>query len=110
MKKRGRPKMDGVQPVWMGDRAFHILCAFHAAREQGEKYEVALAQTVELLRKDFPDMPMSITAVKRVLADLQPEGAQEVFSVRRTGKRKFDIYLGPRPIYERKNAKIHTTR
>lgn len=110
MEKRGRPKTNGVHSPWMGFRPFYTLWAFHAAREQGEKYECALAQTVDLVRKDFPDMPMSISEVKRVLAELQPEGTEEVFSVRRTGKRKLDIYFGPRPVYERKNAKIHTTR
>lgn len=102
MKRRGRPKTDGVKPGWMAFRAFHALWAFEEARRLGAKYESALDQAVALVKADFPEMPMSISEVKRCLADLQPEVGEEVFLVSPIGERQWALRIGPRPVYPRK--------
>jgi len=68
MGKRGRPNKNGVKPAWMLARALVALNAYRRARETGAKYEVALIAMVNEVHRRYPEMPMSRTQAKRVLA------------------------------------------
>jgi hypothetical protein len=73
MAKRGRPNKSGAKPGWMFFRSAMILVAYDRARRRGEKHYAAVAAVVLALRARVPEMPISETEVKRVLAHFRPE-------------------------------------
>jgi len=73
MKKRGRPKTNGVRPGWVLQRETIALNAYDEARRAGEKHEASLGLMVEAVHSWNAQMPMSITEAKRVLAQWRSE-------------------------------------
>ncbi len=69
--KRGRPKRNGAKPAWTLLRSVLVLCAYDQARHTGEKHSAAIAAAVSVLRSQVPEMPISATEVKRVLAEFR---------------------------------------
>jgi hypothetical protein len=75
MTKRGRPSKDGVQPFWMFYRTVLVIQEFNELRSAGMKQSSAITETVDRLRKIQPEMPISRTEVKRILASYQSRGS-----------------------------------
>jgi hypothetical protein len=71
MAKRGRPNKNGVKPGWALLRSFLVLHAYDQARARGDKHSHAIAEAVSAVRSRVPEMPISETEVKRVLAEFQ---------------------------------------
>lgn len=67
-KKRGRPKTNGVRPGWVLLREHIALNAYDEARTAGEKHETSLGMMIEAVHRWNPEMPMSLTEAKRILA------------------------------------------
>jgi hypothetical protein len=119
MKQRGRPGKNGVKPFWVLHRTMVGLCAYDKARSRGEKYEQALKAAVEEVRQIFPEMPMSETEMKRVLAEFRPKELELTFLVSesdntvtlegRKCQRAWDIRIGPQPDFPRHNARVERT-
>jgi hypothetical protein len=91
------------------------LCAYDKARSRGEKYEQALKAAVEEVRQIFPEMPMSETEVKRVLAEFRTKELELTFLVSesdntvtlegRKCQKAWEIRIGPQPEFPRHNAR-----
>lgn len=79
MAKRGRPPTGGAKDGSVLVRASFALAMFEEARKRGEKYEVAVKETVRRMHERFPSERFSETELKRVLHEFQPKGATEVF-------------------------------
>jgi len=59
-------------------RAATAMCGYDEARKKGEKHSVAVAEAVDLVREVLPEMPISETEVKRVLAFWRPRGCSTI--------------------------------
>src|ERR1022692_1678195 len=70
-EKRGRPKTHGAQPGWMLVRIMALVDQYNAGREAGLKESEALRRAVVSIREQFPDMPISEGAARRILAEWQ---------------------------------------
>lgn len=101
MAQRGRPKLNGVTKL---QRDLTVVWSYNESRGAGEKHAVAVANAVSEVRKQYPDMKISETEVKRVLAKFQPKGYPQVFTVTKL-KNGFGVGFGPRPEHARINAK-----
>jgi hypothetical protein len=79
-RQRGRPrkKPDAI-PLWQFLRVAAVMCAYHEVRARGEKHSVAVGQAVDFVRKLHPQMPISETEVRRVLAKWRPRGSSALF-------------------------------
>jgi hypothetical protein len=76
MANRGRPKKDGVKPGWTLFRTFLVLHAYNEARAKGNKHYAAIDGAVSAVRSQAPEMPISATEVKRVLARFQSKDSK----------------------------------
>jgi hypothetical protein len=74
-RKRGRPPQNGVKEPRNLLRSLAVLYSYDKARANGEKYIVAIRESVAFVRQFHPGMPISETEVKRILAEFRPEGA-----------------------------------
>jgi len=74
MKKLGRPPTNGKQPAWMFYRMMFALYAYNEARAS-TKHSSAISEAICFVRSQFPEVPISETEVKRVIAQLQPRGS-----------------------------------
>ncbi len=130
VRKRGRPRMNGVQPVWMWARVIIVLDAFNEARNNGEKYEAAILAAVNAFKEQYPGLRMGPRRVKQILAEWQPAGSPMALVVTKCSdaklqspemQRQLELYrswgvplgkrvavytmgIGPRPEYPRINA------
>ena len=125
MKKEGRRRKNGFQPIWVLHRETLALFAYERAREAGEKHSVAVREAVEYIRQMAPRMCISETEVRRIVAYWRPKRSTRCLQVRepslsgkvltvpvlRNGvvsfikcKVLFTASHGPRPIYPRANA------
>ena len=116
MARRGRPRKNGVQEGWVPFRALVALEGYNSSRKAGEKYSKALEAGVAAVRLMFPGMPISLTEVKRILAEFQPKGQAPGLRVAKPessdimtlfGRRwqKILVFgIGPCPTYPRHNA------
>lgn len=75
-RQRGRPRKerDRIDP-WRFTRASLAVCAYDEARGRGEKHSVAITEAVDFVKRRRPEMKISKTEVKRVLASLRPRNA-----------------------------------
>jgi hypothetical protein len=126
MAKRGRPRKDGLQPAWMFYRRLFMISSYNDARARGVKHSSAVTEAVEAVKEKLPDMPISVTEVRRILAAEQPKGGEIALKVTKVsddsqplpqqvcemmgihrGPRKNRLVFGygPRPSYPRSNAK-----
>lgn len=80
-------------PFWQLVRSGTALCGFDEARRRGEKHSVAIVEAVAFVRGLHPEMPISETEVKRILAAWRPRGNDygEVFSFERFDLSEEDI-------------------
>jgi hypothetical protein len=118
MKKAGRPRKNGDQPMWMLERATLVVFAYDRAREAGEKHKAAIASAVEFIRKKRPMMKICETEVRRILAEwrskrspvglliTKPDPANCMFTLPdgQVVRRVLSASFGPRPVYARANA------
>jgi hypothetical protein len=84
-KKMGRPrKKEGV--IVFGDfaRAGIVMSMYDEARENGQKHSTAVAQTVELMKQRYPEMRISETEVKRILAEWRPRRGHTILRFERS--------------------------
>jgi hypothetical protein len=81
MTKTGRPKTNGVHPVWMLLRTTIVVEAFHTAREAGEKYEFALEAAVNAVHAFDSTMKISVSVVKKILKEYLPAENEEMLKV-----------------------------
>jgi hypothetical protein len=114
LKKRGRPAKGGAQGAEAFFRALEVLSVYHEARKAGEKHSTAVFETVRRLKAKYT---ISETTVKRILAELQPAGANVVFTAGKPtsnseiileGRRMravMTLGIGSRPKYRRANAR-----
>jgi len=68
IKKRGRPRKNGVQSGWMLGPTVLVLEAYDRSRRAGEKHITAIAEAVSAVRRQRPAVPISGTEVHRTLA------------------------------------------
>jgi hypothetical protein len=71
----GRPRKNGLQPIWVLGRDTRALYAYERAREKGEKHCVAVSEAVKHVQQTAPWMPISETEVKRILSYWRPKGS-----------------------------------
>jgi hypothetical protein len=109
--KRGRPSNGGVRPPEHLLREVVAIEAFDAARASGEKYEVALVAGVQAVRESFPDLPMSITELKRFLGEFRSHTLENTIffdkadiDSRNSRCRVWAMRVGEMPSYPRHNA------
>jgi hypothetical protein len=81
MKKAGRPRKNGLQPIWVLQRETLALFAYERAREAGEKHCVAVSEAVKYIRQTAPRMRISETEVKRIVAYWRPRGSTRCLRV-----------------------------
>jgi hypothetical protein len=115
MSQRGRPKKNGVKPFWEFSRTVLGLYGYDKARGMGEKYEASLKAGIAQVKRAYPELPMSVTEMKRILATFRPKsGDAATFHVaecenfrlpggRMTGQ-AWDIRIGAQPKYPRSNS------
>ncbi len=126
MAKRGRPRTYGEKPGWMFVRLGFVLCAFDEAKKNGEKYVDAISAGISAVRSRFPEMRISRTEVKRMLAARQLENPDQTLlfwedppecsnlasatdaglpATSVTRPRRLAFGFGPRPAHPRNNAR-----
>lgn len=71
-KKRGRPPKNGAKDPWFLARTLEIIYAYDKARTSGIKHSAAIREAVAFVRHLDPEMHVSETEVRRVLAVLRP--------------------------------------
>ena len=116
MKQPGRPRKNGVQPVYAFHRAMVGLHGYDKMRSSGEKYQEALKGGVEEVRREIPEVPISITEIKRALAEFRSEDMELTFLVTPSEnttaidgtkfRKAWEIRIGPNPDYPRHNAHV----
>lgn len=84
-KPRGRPlkEKDRIEDLQFG-RAAMVLVAYDEARQSGQKHSCAVKQAVEVVRQDDPEIPISESEVRRVLATFRPREGRTVLLFERT--------------------------
>ena len=75
-KRRGRPQKDGVTEPWRFGRALEIVYAYRKARDAGEKHSAAVREAVAFVRQLDPEMRISETEVRRVVAEFLSQASQ----------------------------------
>jgi hypothetical protein len=65
-------------------RAVMLMSEYDKARQNGDKHSVAITQSVEVTRQHYPEMPISNTGLKRILAELRPKAAKSVLLYERS--------------------------
>jgi hypothetical protein len=78
-KPRGRPRKekDTIEP-WQFGRAAIGTCAYDEARARGEKHSAAITETVGFVKQHSPEVHISETEVRRILARYRPRGSQTI--------------------------------
>jgi hypothetical protein len=91
-KGKGRPRQaTNTIPFWQFLRGAAAMCAYDEARERGEKHSVAVGQAADFVRKVHPQMPISETEVKRVLATWRPRGSSTILRLERSSPSEEDV-------------------
>lgn len=80
-KKRGRPSRNGVKEPWQFGRALMVIHAYSKARDGGQKHSAAIREAVDFVRQLDPEMPVSQTEVRRVLAEFRPQDSRVALRV-----------------------------
>jgi hypothetical protein len=103
--------------MWMLRRVTLVLYAYDQSRKLGEKHVTAIAAAVQYLRKQAPEIPVSETEVKRILATWRGSKASRMTEVVKhedgqefvmpDGSRfrlRYTIRVAPHQDYPRSNA------
>jgi hypothetical protein len=69
-----------------------VLNAYNEARSLGLKHSAAVSEAVAVVKNRLPDVQISQTEVKRILAEYQPSGALTVLTTK-----KNDVATRPLP-------------
>jgi hypothetical protein len=78
-KKIGRPrKKKGVISVRDFARAGIVQCAYDEVRVNGEKHSVGVKETVKAIKQRHPNIRISETGVKRILAQHRPRKSKTI--------------------------------
>ena len=78
-KKLGRPRrIKGTISFWNFQRAGIVMSLFDEVRKKDQKRNCAIAQTVELIKQRNPELRISETEVKRILAAWRPKGSHTI--------------------------------
>jgi hypothetical protein len=80
-KKRGRPSRNGVKEPWQFKRALMVIYRYTKAREQGAKHAAAVQEAVDFVRQLDPQLSVSQTEARRILAEFLPQGSQVALTV-----------------------------
>jgi hypothetical protein len=88
--KVGRPKSNGVKSGKVLFRAMFIQAAFIRHRQNGQKYDFALAYAMDDWLAQFPKSKISITTVKRILAEVMSENAENILIANTPEQKTFD--------------------
>ncbi len=84
-KKRGRPRKAGdTVQLWQFVRAGVAMCAYDEARGSGEKHSAAVRHAAQFVKQLHPEMPISTTEVKRILAAWRPRSSHTIFRFERS--------------------------
>jgi hypothetical protein len=82
--KRGRPRKEpGRMLAWQFMRVVMVLRGYDEARAKDQKHSVAVAEAVKFVRDLNPNMPISETVVRRILATFRPRGGVTVLRIER---------------------------
>ena len=68
MTKPGRPPKNGVKNLMEFFRAAEVVHAYIEEREKGTKYEAAIGLVIDRTKEKHPEMPLSRSTVKRIIA------------------------------------------
>lgn len=88
--KVGRPKTNGVRSGKLLFRAMFIQAAFIRHRQNGQKYDFALAYAMEEWLIVFPKSKISVTTVKRILAEVMPIDAENILIAQKPEQKTYD--------------------
>jgi hypothetical protein len=88
-RKRGRPRGRITPRNFV--RAGIVMSAYDEIRQSGEKHSVAVALTVENVKQHYPELRISETAVKRILAKWRPKGKQVILRFDRMSPTNEDL-------------------
>ncbi len=80
-RKRGRPRLNGRRGPRLFYRSLLLVYLYNEARKREPKHEAALAETVCEFRNLYPQAKISLTPVKRALAEYQPHHAQMAWKI-----------------------------
>lgn len=69
---------------WRFVRAGAAMSAYDEARESGSKHSFAVTQAADSVRQLHPEMPISETQVKRILAAWRPRKARVILRFKRS--------------------------
>jgi hypothetical protein len=115
MGTQGRPAKNGVKEASVFFRAMIALEGYDQARSRGEKYVVSLESGIAAVRREFPDISMSTTEMKRVLAEFRSEGLRDTLFVSesentvtpdgRKCRKAWALTISAPPKYPRHNAR-----
>jgi hypothetical protein len=115
MSQRGRPRKNGVRSPKVFFRTLLGLCSYDKARLAGEKYDEGLRAARAEVLSAHPDMSISATEVKRILAANRSKTLPFTFFVTecdnfvtpngKMSKRAWAISVVPQPNYPRHNAR-----
>ena len=121
MTKAGRPSKNGAQEGWMLSRAAWVLEAYDGARKNGLKHSDGITEAVNSVHQKHPEMPISETVVKRILASHRSKHSRNVLIIEKEGVQqgidltesvappkpliRYAMKLYDRPVYPRRNAK-----
>ena len=80
-RKRGRPKSNGVKPFTVLFRELVVLYKHRELRESGMKRSSAIRETIDFMRKEHPEIKISETGVKRILAKHERPNSRDAIIV-----------------------------
>jgi hypothetical protein len=84
-RRRGRPrKEEGTLEYKQFVRAGIVNAAYDEARQSNQKHSVAVRQVVEFVKQNYPELPISETAVRRILAEWRPRDSGTILRFERS--------------------------
>jgi hypothetical protein len=115
MAARGRPVKNGVKEARVLFRTMIALQGYDQSRSHGEKYTASLEAGIAAVRTAVPGMKMSMTEMKRVLAEFRSPDLAETFLTSenentvgpngRKYQKAWVLTVGATPEYPRHNAR-----
>jgi hypothetical protein len=84
-RRPGRPrKKEGTLEHRQFVRAGIVMSAYDEARQSDQKHSVAVRQTVEFVKQNYPEVRISETAVRRILAEWRPRNSGTILRFERS--------------------------
>ena len=89
----GRPrKEEGTLEYKQFVRAGIVNAAYDEARQSDQKHSVAVRQVVEFVKQKYPELRISETAVRRILAEWRPRNSGAILRFERTIMTEEEIF------------------